>query len=61
MKETPASIALMAALAGWLTAGDFYTKDGKYDFFGLSRYPEGGKLVEGVELYKVKEAGGALI
>jgi hypothetical protein len=32
---------------------------GSYDFFDLSRYPEGGKLKEGVELYKVREPGGA--
>ncbi len=30
-----------------------------YDFFDLSRYPEGGKLKPGVELYSVKKAGGA--
>ena len=30
-----------------------------YDFYDLSRYPEGGKLKAGVELYTVKEPGGA--
>jgi hypothetical protein len=30
-----------------------------YDFYDLSRYPEGGKLKPEVELYQVKEPGGA--
>ena len=39
-----------------LTAGGL-SKNGEYDFFGLSRYPEGGKLVKGVARYKVKLHG----
>lgn len=29
----------------------------EYDFFDLSRYPEGGRLKPGVELYEVREDG----
>ncbi len=58
MRQLLFVIGLISALAGALDAGDLYTKDGKYDFFGLARYPEGGKLVEGVEPYEVKEGGG---
>ena len=58
MRGFPTTIALLAALTGGLLAGDLY-KDGKPDYFGLARYPEGGKLVDGVELYQVNEAGGA--
>ncbi len=58
MKRMWIPIVLVMAFAAPLMAGDVHTKDGKYDFFGLARYPEGGKLVDGVELYEVKEGGG---
>ena len=32
---------------------------GTHDFYGLARYPEGGGLKSGVELYEVEESGGA--
>ena len=51
MKTTNTLAALVLLLTGAGIAGS-------YDFFDLSRYPEGGKLKEGVELYKVKEDGG---
>jgi len=59
MKRLLICVALLLLVPQSSSAGDLRTKDGKYDFFGLARYPEGGKLVEGVELYKVKEPGGA--
>jgi len=57
MRRSLICAALLPLLAGPSPAGDL-REDGKYDFFGLARYPEGGKLVEGVDLYEVKEGGG---
>jgi len=54
-------IAILICLSVWVgvstNAGEL-SKDGKIDFFGLARYPEGGKLVEGVDLYEVQEGAG---
>ncbi len=58
MRQAIAIIGLLALLASPSPAGDLRTADGSYDFFGLARYPEGGKRVEGVELYRVEEGGG---
>jgi hypothetical protein len=51
MKTTHTLAALVLLLAGADIAKP-------YDFFDLSRYPEGGKRREWVELYTVKEPGG---
>ena len=58
MKRVLTAITLPVVLAGAAHAGDLY-RDGKIDYFGLARYPEGGELVDGVELYQVSESGGA--
>ena len=50
--HTATSAACILLIAGTVIADH-------YDFFDLSRYPAGGALKEGVELYTVKETGGA--
>jgi len=57
VKRTLFCAVVLTALTGHLSAGEL-CRDGTIDLFGLARYPEGGKLVEGVELYEVKEGGG---
>jgi len=52
MKTRSATVALLVVLL----AGNAIAEP--YDFFQTMRYPEGGKLREGVALYKVKEGGG---
>lgn len=52
MKKRHFAVLLtLFTLAGAANAGD-------YDFFDLARYPEGGRLKPGVDLYEVTEPGG---
>ena len=57
MKTRVAAAALLT-LAVTGTAVARAAAAGTHDLYGLARYPVGGRLKPGVELYEAKEGGG---